>query len=247
MKKIKIFRKRSRGHTLAELMVALAIVVLVSIALFSFSMSSQREIALLTSRSGSIKKVRLAMEQMKKDIAGACGVTTICPDYPTAQFTTNDYTMVLYLLPLDVNREPITGGTDYDYIIYYLADVNPPDPDLMDDTKVVLMRRVVPNATVSSFRNTAAGEVVADLTVKDDEVSLGLLLVTEWDMDGDGDIEDIYFFNGSGLASIANLNDVEYIQFRIASQYGVKWQNPGEEKRDPVVAGTQVWFRNYPY
>ncbi len=222
--------KRCDGFSLAEMMIAVAIVVVVGIVIILFSMTAQRDIGRLTDRSTSLQNARITAEYLKRDIIAAREVVKTY-----ASYSTGDSVIVLALYPVsgDVTHRCATCATDIshsDHIIYRVVAGG----------SSYLERIVIPNT---------AG-IATDRVLESRKV--GLEIDISIDDDGDGDTNDIFFYEGEGLEAVVNqidgrlvgvnLSDVRYIQVRLVMKSRLNWDDA--VPRQPVILGIQCYFRN---
>ena len=222
--------KRCDGFSLAEMMIAVAIVVVVGIVIILFSMTAQRDIGRLTDRTTSLQNARISMEYLKRDIIAAREVV----DSYAASYHTGDSEIVLALYPVsgDVVHRCATDVTHLDHIIYRIVTVG----DSSD-----LERIVIPNTA----------EIATDRVVESRKV--GLEIDIGADVDGDGDTNDIFFYEGEGLEAVINqidgrvvgktLSDVRYIQVRLVMKSRLEWDDTSAP-RQLVEMDIQCYFRN---
>ena len=165
--------KRCDGFSLAEMMIAVAIVVVVGIVIILFSMTAQRDIGRLTDRSTSLQNARITAEYLKRDIIAAREVVKTY-----ASYSTGDSVIVLALYPVsgDVTHRCATCATDIshsDHIIYRVVAGG----------SSYLERIVIPNtAGIATDRVLESRKVGLEIDISIDELNTECFLLCS-DMD----------------------------------------------------------------
>jgi len=144
------FKKKDYGHTLVELLIAVALLVLVGLGVFLYSITAQTNIKKTIAKTISLNQANIAAEFFNKDAIAAKKVVS---SYST--YTTSNTCIILALYPVDsAGNVHICASCEtstpkhYDYIIYSLVGND-------------LQRIIIPNTAGISTRRTLTSMIVA--------------------------------------------------------------------------------------
>lgn len=118
----------SRGFTIVELILVIAISGILIVSLVSFISSMTKQFGITSARNAQTTQLSLATDRLDNDIKGATAVLNYSPVDPSGPsgmpWQTSTNRLVLSTAARDSSDEPIPGSNGYatDTIIYYLKD-----------------------------------------------------------------------------------------------------------------------------
>lgn len=118
----------SRGFTIVELILVIAISGILIVSLVSFISSMTKQFGITSARNAQTTQLSLATDRLDNDIKGATAVLNYSPADPSGPsgmpWQTSTNRLVLSTAARDSSDEPIPGSNGYatDTIIYYLKD-----------------------------------------------------------------------------------------------------------------------------